>query len=211
MEKKDLTGNVIGNFTVISRIPEKSRYWLCRCKCGKEKKIRGSNIPWTQSCGCMSKRKYNAFKHGLSKTRIYCIWNGLAQRTMNPRNASWGSYGGRGIGIDERWKKFSGFLLDMGSSYSEHCATFGEKQTSIERVDNNLGYTKENCRWATKEEQSRNTRCVRLITIEGETHHLAEWLRIANVSSVTFRTRLKLGWSIEKAIKTPLQNKNKGI
>lgn len=131
-----------------------------KCECGEEISvdlhlvtgIRGN----TRSCGCL--RKERALKanttHGRSKRdhenyRTYSSWQHMKDRCLNPRNKYYKNYGGRGITIDPSWLKFENFLRDMGDS---------TKGQSIDRVDNEKGYSKENCKWSTFTEQMNNTR-----------------------------------------------------
>jgi hypothetical protein len=87
-------------------------------------------------------------KHGMNKTTEYTIWEGIKQRCLNSKNKCYYKYGGRGIDVCEKWLKFEGFFEDMGHRPS--------KDYSIDRINNDLGYSKENCKWSTRSEQNRN-------------------------------------------------------
>lgn len=95
-------------------------------------------------------------KHGMQGTRFYRIWQAMNNRCNNAKDKYFYKYGGRGIKVCERWRKFENFYEDMFQQYQDHCDEFGEGNTSIDRIDNDLGYNLENCRWATNEVQSKN-------------------------------------------------------
>lgn len=140
----------------------------------------------------------NPIRHGHDcrgrSTPTYNTWTNMKSRCYNPRHPAYGNYGGRGITVCERWRhSFENFLEDMGVRPDE---------LTIERTDNDKGYCKENCCWANRTHQARNTRQVRLITFDGETHCLSEWAEIVGVCTGTLRYRLKT-WTLKEALTTP--------
>jgi hypothetical protein len=133
--------------------------------------------------------------HGLSKAPIYDVWSGIVGRCLNPKNQAFKDYGGRGITLCDRWRSFDNFYADMGDR---------PVGMSLDRIDNNLGYEPDNCRWATRLEQNRNRRSVRLIEMDGERLPMSEWAARYGLKAATLARRLKKGWAPEEAIKTPL-------
>lgn len=190
---------VIGNTTKTT----KSRNVApCRCDCGVEKTVRISRLIGgeSKSCGCL--RNDNLTTHGMTAKAIrresheYWIWNMIVQRCKNPRVKNWADYGGRGIDVCDSWLKFENFYADMGPRPG--------KGYSIDRVDNNAGYHKDNCKWATRTEQNSNKRNNRLLTAFGKTQHLAAWAREYKLLHCTIIYRLGRGWSTEDAIGIPV-------
>lgn len=201
---KVLTGQIHGRWTVIgfSHTQKKSSWWLCRCECGAIKVVRGNNLTHggSLSCGCLNRETSRSFctTHGKSKTREYRCWAGMLARCTNPNSSSAPRYIGRGITVCERWKNsFAAFVEDMGESPTS--------DYSIDRIDNNSGYCKENCRWATRTEQQRNMRGNKIIEIGGVSRCLVEWAEIAKTNYKTVSLRIKRGWSNEDAIFTPVK------
>lgn len=142
-------------------------------------------------------------KHGMWHTRFYYVWDSLKGRCLNKNNKKYDSYGARGIKVCPEWMDFINFKNDMLESYNEHVEKFGEKNTLIDREDNNGNYCKENCRWATAKEQARNQRFNRLETHNGQTKCLSEWAEIFGMTPDVLRGRLNRGWDIEKALTFP--------
>lgn len=139
----------------------RSIYWLCVCDCGTLTIVRGSHLTRAaiKSCRCLggdlARQKPNQLRHGHTrkgswKTPTYASWQAMTERCANPKGTNWKDYGGRGITVCERWKKFENFLADMGER---------PEGKSIDRYPNNDGnYEIGNCRWATRSEQQRNRR-----------------------------------------------------
>lgn len=128
----------------------------------------------------------------------YQCWQHIKGRCYNKNNQDYYLYGAKGITVCDRWiASFENFLEDMGKRPSDiH---------SIDRKDGSLGYSPENCRWATPLEQGQNTNRVHLITFNGETHCIREWARKTGVKHSTILMRVRRGWSPEKALTEPIR------
>jgi len=189
-----------GRLTVLSikRIKNK-QHAVCACSCGAKKRFRLNHVTSgrTTSCGCY-KRESAALRnstHNMSKSKEYLAWRNLRSRCSNPKDKSFCDYGGRGISVCEEWDRdFQAFYNDMGPAPS--C------NHSIERVDVNGPYSKDNCVWATAIDQARNKRNSRAIHAFGETRHINEWAELFGIPVDRIRARIdKLGWGAEKALK----------
>lgn len=207
----DLTGQKFGRLTVIERV-ENNKWggaqWLCNCSCKKQIITTGDRLirVVTKSCGCLRKELtiQRNYKHGHScvskKSRIYEIWQSMIQRCNNPNYKFYKNYGGRGIKVCEKWLKFEGFLQDMGEQ---------PEGLTLDRVDNNGDYYKENCRWTTQKEQMKNTRRAISITISQITKFLVEWCEELGLSYNTVYCRLWRGWTPEEALEIVPRKKKK--
>jgi len=121
----------------------------------------------------------------------------MRERCANPRSRSYADYGGRGIGVCERWAKFENFLADMGERPS--------RAHSLDRFPNADGnYEPGNCRWATPTKQARNRRNNKVLAFGGKSMCIAEWAEVVGINRLTLQRRLRLGWSIESTLTTPL-------
>jgi hypothetical protein len=136
--------------------------------------------------------------HGMSATKVYRSWLQMIHRCFNPNHCHFERYGGRGITTTSDWLDFNNFFRDMG-----HPPTGGH---SLDRLDNNKSYSKNNCRWATPIEQANNRSSNRRITYQGETLTLAEWSRKQNISPRLISRRLQDGWTAERILATPAQS-----
>ena len=180
--EEDLTGQKFGRLTAISlsHIDKYThRMWLCECDCGKFKIVRANDLKRgkTKSCGCLKGNiKFGTYKHrpriGLLNKRISSILSGMRQRCYNKNNKSYKNYGGRGISICDEW-------LYSTITFQDWAYANGyEDSLTIDRIDVNGNYCPENCKWADRRAQANNRTNNRLITYNGETHTLSEWLRI---------------------------------
>jgi len=157
----DLTLHKFARLTVIERVgngPNWQTYWRCLCDCGKfvivgSRHLRSGK---TLSCGCLQKeitgQQFRTHGHtvGRKNSREFNAWTRMRQRCCNPNSTRFDAWGGRGITICDRWRKFENFLEDMPPHPG--------KGFSLDRIDNNRNYESGNCRWATPKEQSNNRR-----------------------------------------------------
>lgn len=192
----DLVGSVFGRLTVIEYShSQHDRLWRCLCDCGNETIVRTNHLRLgrIKSCGCLRKDTLSEIKtiHGKRHSREYNAWCGMIQRCKNPKNKRYKHYGGRGIAVCDKWKTFAGFYEDMGERPKAH---------SLDRINNNGDYCKDNCRWATSEDQANNKQVNKYIEIAGEIKTMAQWAKHANINQQTLRKRIMRGWSPEKAI-----------
>lgn len=198
-------GTRFGRLLVIRQEQGKRKH-LCQCDCGAVKLIGDSNLRQgiTRSCGCLRREGVAAknFRHGARKRSggppEYYIWKRMRQRCKDPNNHEWDRYGGRGIGVDPRWDSFAAFLEDMGSRPSP--------KHSIDRIDNELNYGPSNCRWATASEQARNKRKTLKVEFGGAVVTIADLADMHSMPYGRLYTRLAKGWSVERAVSTPIQS-----
>ena len=195
---KSLRGRKFNRLTVLEPF-RKNRFSqvqrLCRCDCGNELFVLDGNLRTghTKSCGCLRKSV-----DGNSSKRIYRIWKGIKNRCESRNDSSYKDYGGRGI--ECKWDTYEEFKSDMYSSYLLHCKLFGKTNTTIDRINNDHGYRKGNCRWATPKEQANNRRSSRLIEFSGKILTVAQWSRKLGINNSTLSERLRRGWSIERTL-----------
>lgn len=210
MKQEEYIGKTYNRLTILSfgepkivirkdGYPVKITVVNCICSCGNLwsrmlTSIKNNN---TKSCGCFNKEQ-TAKKHkthNLSGIPEYNTWTCMKDRCSNSKCPSYHNYGGRGITVCEEWiNSFETFITDMGRKPS--------KQHTIDRIDNNLGYFKENCRWATWKEQNNNRRDARIIIYQGKSKNMKEWCEELNLNySVTWIRLTKLNWTVEDAFK----------
>jgi hypothetical protein len=183
---------------------QKQSYVLCRCKCGTEKFQPVISLKKGRTTQCRSCATHNQMtKHGKHSTPEYKIWSGIRQRCLNPKHRLYSYYGERGIKIDPKWEaSFEQFLRDMGPRPSA--------QYTIDRIDNNGHYNKENCAWRTRKQQARNRRDNLLLTHNGKTQTMVEWAEELGINSNTLHARInQYGWSAERALSEPVHTENR--
>lgn len=210
---KDLTGQRFGRL-VVEKIDHKNHYgqiyWRCKCDCGNYASVTSSRLNGGQSksCGCKGRERIIALSkaratHGKSNTRIYHIWQLMKQRCYNEKKYGYERYGGRGIVVCEEWRNsFDDFYKwSMANGYTD--------EKSIDRINVNGNYEPSNCRWATPKEQGNNRSSNHVIEYKGESKTMKQWADEKGMSYNALCIRLKNGWSIERALETPVSKGNK--
>jgi len=206
-----MTNKKFGRLTVIKpatyNTKQRSWYWECKCECGNICVINGQRLRngGTQSCGCFNidRMKERFTTHGKSNSDLNHVFVAMKQRCNNPKCKDYHNYGGRGIMICPEWENFEVFYeWAINNGYT--------KGLTIDRINNNGNYEPSNCRWATYKEQNSNHRRNRLITFQGKTLTRTQWASLKGIKTSTLVSRLDyLGWSIEKALTTPVQTRTK--
>mgnify|MGYP001598301252 CR=1 FL=1 len=204
---RDLTGQEFGRLMVLELAtigwnPNRTRVtkWKCVCECGVATVVTSGGLlsGKTRSCGWLQKEIIGdiARKHGFRGTAEYIAWKQMMSRCYNPRNLAFKNYGGRGILVDEQWHDFIKFIAYIGNK--------PDPRYSLERPDNSRGYGPGNAIWADSKTQGRNKRNNHLITINNITKPMSVWTEVRGLKSHTIYARLKLGWSEEDAVLTPI-------
>lgn len=199
----DLTERTFGRWTVLGIAGEfYPPRWRCRCQCGNEKIVHSHSLVngSSQSCGClrMERLKTGAYLYIKHKHEYYC-WTAMRTRCLNPKSKDYARYGAKGISVASAWNSFERFIADMGPApTSSH---------QIDRIRNSEGYSADNCRWATRQEQCRNRTSNRLVTVGGETKPLQAWCDQYGIFKHTVRYRLSKGWEPLSALTTPPHGK----
>lgn len=202
----DLTGKRFKRLLVIKMVERTNKvtYWECLCECGNITILPMGALRsgHTSSCGCLrsdaNKGKIPSNKrHGISKTPIYYAWANMLKRCTNPKSDQYYNYGARGIKPCEKWMTCEGFLEDMQESYSDGL--------TLDRLDNDKGYFKENCKWSTLTEQANNKRNNTIVEIDGKNEKLTDLLKRYNVTRAQYYGRVYNGWSPVDALTTPVR------
>jgi hypothetical protein len=169
------------------------------CECGTHKILRNDHVDSNRikSCGCL------VDKHNQTHSLTYKSWSAMMGRCgENPDAHHKKYYKDRGIKVCTEWKTFSTFFNDMGERPSD---------CTLDRIDNNLGYFKSNCRWANKETQSRNVRSNVMITYDNITMCMKDWAKVKNIQYLTLWNRLNSGMELEKALNSPVRKFTKKV
>lgn len=202
-------GDVYGLLRIInetqapSHIKSKNRrFVLCKCECGTEKVIMLNSLRTgaTVSCGCYHREQASKIFNGkgIASYSGYRSWRAMLNRCNNINDKDYQQYGGRGITVCERWLDPVKFAQDMGEK---------PKRFSIERIDNNKGYSPENCRWANATEQGRNKRNNHKVVVSGESVTMSAAWQSNGMKESTFYNRLNAGMNAEDALAKPVRNR----
>lgn len=189
---KDLTGMRFGRLVVVELIGKAANgkyQWKCKCDCGNYTIVKGNSLTTdhTKSCGCLekeTKREVNTI-HGLRRHPLYKVWLNMKDRYYNPNNSHFKYYGGKGITVCNEWKDNFKLFYDwmINNGY--------EKGMSIDRIDNSLEYSPDNCRVIPFNKQSSNRTTNYAIIHEGVPYTVAELAKLLNVKSPTLYSRLR--------------------
>lgn len=171
--------------------------YLCLCDCGGRNLHLGIQLRHgsASSCGCARKETLSKRQktHGLSKSKLHVLWCGMRARCRNQKHISYQYYGAKGIKISSEFEKFEDFLAwAMKSGYCEGL--------TIERNDGRGDYSPENCVWATRIVQNRNSTHVHKVEFDGKNLCFTEWAEITGIKACTIKNRIRLGWTVERAL-----------
>lgn len=165
---------------------------LCRCDCGREKRVLRQSLlnGATRSCGCRARERASEThrKHGGSRSPEYRSWKSMIERCTSEAHPAYHRYGGRGITVCEAWRKFENFLVDMGER---------PEGTTLDRIDNDRGYEPGNCRWSTAKDQALNRHDTKMIEAAGQTRCMADWARVLGITRGDLWGRLRRGKTVE--------------
>lgn len=170
--------------------------WLCKCECGNRTTVLASSLKTgnTISCGCVLKSKITS--HGKSHTKLYQVWLSMKTRCDNPRSNRYAYYGGKGITYDIKWKTFENFYSDMSDTYKENL--------TLDRIDNNRGYYKENCEWVDYQIQNNNKSDNIIMNHGNAQFTVKEISQLTGLLPTTIYNRRRIGWTDEEIIQTPV-------
>lgn len=202
--KRDLIGKRFGKLVVVEKLKlnnHKETEWLCLCDCGNEYVSTSNRLTsgkTTQCRACSFKqmaRKQTI--HGCEPVKLWRTYQNMKTRCNNENSLDFKRYGERGIKVCDEWNSsfanFKKWALENGWS----------ENLTLDRIDNNIGYSPDNCRWVTMTTQSNNRRSNRILVCDGKKDTMANWARRTGLPYWLIQTRLSKGWSEEQALKTP--------
>lgn len=204
--REDLTGKRFERLVVLKQandyIKPNGRHesnWLCQCDCGNIVEVLGYSLKsgHTKSCGCLHEEtlKTIAITHGDSYSKLYGVYISIIDRCYNPNNKRFKDYGGRGIIVCDEWK-------DSYLNFKKWAVFSGYKEClSIDRKNNDLGYSPSNCRWVTRIVQQNNMRKNHIVEYNGQSKTIAEWSRELNIKYDKLWKSIKKGLGIEDILK----------
>lgn len=204
----DLTGKIFGRLLVLAQDfncdRSKVTKWICRCDCGNVKSVNGSSLRrgLTKSCGCqnseLTSKRCRIYKGDKAKERLHSIWHGMKERCSRKTCISYPLYGAIGISVCDEWENsfFAFYEWAVQNGYSD--------ELSLDRINNSVGYSPDNCRWVTAKEQSNNTKRNVFLTYNGETKTVAQWAEITGIKQHTIANRKRNGWTDEECLEIPV-------
>lgn len=209
----DLTGQRFGRLVVLRRAGTKvytgatAVLYECVCDCGNKTIVFAGALRkgTTQSCGCLHNEQLvsRSTTHGKRKSRLYSIYAGMKRRCYIHTDKRYERYGGRGITVCDEWRN------DFQSFYDWSMANGYRDDLSIDRIDNDKGYSPDNCRWATPKQQERNKSNKKLYEVNGEKKLLADWCDIYGVDCKKAGERIRrYKWTVEEALELVPRKKN---
>ena len=197
MKKIDRVGKKYGKLTVLKMLDNGD--YECLCECGEKRIIKHSNMGRTKSCGCLKNK--NHLRHGETGSRLYNIWQGMKRRCNDPGRKDEHIYFDRGIKVCKSWWKYENFRdWALRNGYDSTTEPF---ECTIDRIDNNKGYSPKNCRFVSQKENNRNRRINKLYDFCGEKLYMWEISEKTGTDMATVWRRIYRGWSIEDAALTP--------
>lgn len=205
----DLTGQRFGRLLALCRAentPQQKARWRCACDCGNEHVVAAAELRKgnSTSCGCFQKEQASrrVKTHGLSLHPGYAVWRSMLARCNVASHPAFKNYGGRGISVCPRWLEFGLFWADMGAAYAPGL--------ELDRIDNDGGYSPDNCRWATRIENSRNRRDAVRVEHAGRKWPVADFAAHFGLKTTTIYYRLAHGWPSDKmALSADTKNRAK--
>ena len=213
--KEDIAGKKYNRLTLVRPAYKKGTRWIweCLCDCGNITFLESYAVKsgHTKSCGCLylETRGKTRLVHGGCKelASLYHIWENMKARCFNPKSANYSHYGARGITVCDEWRQ------DFQSFINWSVANNYEYGLSIERLNVDGNYEPTNCKWIPRNAQGRNKRNSRRVIVDGEEVSLSEYFYSQkaeeSIDYYNFSCRISLGWTLEKALSTPVNKRTK--
>lgn len=204
--KSKYIGQKLGKLTILDKFTDEKgvAMFKCKCDCGKIANLRYSNVISgnTKSCGCSQFNKVPI--HGMAGTKFYQRYDSMKRKCYKKSDRNYRSFGGKGIKVCDRWKTFENFKADMYDSYCQHVKEYGERNTTLDRINLKGDFEPSNCKWVTRKENINNLCGNRSFEYKGSLYTITELTRMTGVNRCTLFDRIvKHGWSVEDAVSFP--------
>lgn len=211
IDEKTFLGKKVGKITIVEYLGkikkekgDNHRFWLGKCECGKNIYLRQTDILKETRKSC-PKCNRSSYKHGMTNTRLFHIWQNMRGRCYCKTNYDYKDYGNRGIKICDEWEyEFLNFYnWAINNGYSD--------ELTLDRIDNEKDYCPENCRWSTAKFQSNHKTNNVYYTFKRKTQTSKQWCDEYGISQTTFIDRLKRGWTLEQALTIPTKGTHRKV